>query len=415
MNVFFNESKGKTQKLISSLKAAIDGRKNYHLYVASCYLSEKLSDIPSFINALIDANIKIQNVNLYIDARQVIKTGTDALIELTKKVCDERGEDWMNIYAVDTPQLFHSKGFALISEDQISGALVIGSSNFSKSGLFGNTGNFESCLLTDDVNLVSEFLESIENISAKYRKKLDELEFKPNSPTFRYALIQEGKFVRKWSGSIQQYFSVKYELTEHGKKQIDAGELKKFGFDLDADTMSKQFLSLEDISLAHTEEYSRLLSKGIETHMGHWIPTSLLGSFEGSANIEQFYQSLKDKIEQQIHEKEGEMQNLFESLSSEGFIEKAKDPVSMIQEKLILLQDNEFKIKSFHSKFSVFELPYDFSKTKEIKELYEEIRDVSASRAKKNDAMHRVNRAIHLKNPSVINLDRDELEVGTPL
>lgn len=410
MNVFFNESKNKSQKLIDSLKIAIDGRKNYHLNVASCYISDKLSDISTFIDDLIKENIKIKSVNLYIDARQVVKTGTDTLIDFAEKICGERGDDWINIYAVDTPSLFHSKGFALLSEDESSGALVIGSSNFSKSGLFGNTGNFESCLLTNDVDLVNEFLESINNLPAKYRKNLDELEFKPNSPTFRYAIIQEGNFVRKWSGSIQQYFSVKYELTEHGKKQIDGGELKKLGFDPDTDTISRQFLSLEDISLAHTEEYARLLSKGIETHMGHWIPKSISDDFEGAKDLEQFYESLKENIELQIHEKEGEMQILFESLSSQGFIEKAQDPVSMIKEKLLSLKDNEFKIKSFHSKFSVFELPYDFSKTKEIKELYEEIRDVSANRAKKNDAMHRVNSAIRLRNPSIINHDNYESE-----
>ena len=124
------------------------------------FFSDDVHDLSAFISDLTQ-DIHLSKFSLYIDSRQIIKIGVTPLVELSAQLCLERGEVWFEILAVDTPHLIHSKGYVLLSEDESAGALVVSSSNFSKHGFFDQVGNYEAALLTADLSLVKDFLESI--------------------------------------------------------------------------------------------------------------------------------------------------------------------------------------------------------------------------------------------------------------
>lgn len=80
--------------------------------------------------------------------------------------------------------------------------------------------------------------------------------------TFQYAILQQGRFVHKWQQTINQYFAVKYDLTEDGRVQISSNELKELGFDTDVASISRQFFKFDEGSHEINNEYNRLRSKG---------------------------------------------------------------------------------------------------------------------------------------------------------
>lgn len=399
MKVFFNEPDSKSSKLIDSLASVIDLQKTYHFGVVSCFLSDDDSDLLSFIHDL-TYRFYISKFSLYIDSRQIIKIGVQPLVELSARICRERGEDWFEILAVDTPTLIHSKGFVLLGEDESSGALVVGSSNLSKHGFFDQLGNYESGLLTTDLSLAKDYLASIPR---HYLKRLHELDVfdSVDSFTFQYALIREGLFMRQWHGSIEQYFAVQYRLTELGQQYVDRGEFQALGFSADVDTISRQYLSFNHISSSH--EFFELLDEGIETHLGHWIPKSLILNHDNKKKVEQFYCDLRECVEPQLIQHQKDMKRDFDALVTKGLIESSQSPFDQIQERLQQLKDDDLKIEQLRSRMSIFIVPYNLTQTREIRRLFEEIREAHFLCEQKRDVMRRVSCAIRERKPSLMN------------
>ena len=201
MEVFFNTSKEKSGRLVDALYSNIDDRKKYQLSIFTCYLADDLAKVKDFIEE-ISNNIKLTDVQLYIDSRECIRIGLGCLQEFNESYIDHYIS--LEIIAIDTPTLFHSKAYALLSHDGKSGVLAMGSANFSKGGLFANRrGNYESLLMTDDIEIINQFL-SLDGVQDKYIKTLDRLEeYKTASFTFKYALLKQGRFVHKWSETFR--------------------------------------------------------------------------------------------------------------------------------------------------------------------------------------------------------------------
>ena len=217
-------------------------------------------------------------------------------------------------------------------------------------------------------------------------------------------MIREGLFVRQWSGTIEQYFAVKYELTELGRTHFDTGEFQALGFYADVDTISRRYLSFENIST--NNELLGLLNEGIETHLGHWIPKSLIQNQDNKKKVEQFYRDLSQIFEQQIIKRKEEMERDLEMLSVKGFIVSDQSPISQIQEKLQQLEHDDLKVEQLRSRISVFIVPYNLTQTREIRGVFEEIRDAHFMTSKKNDVMRKVVvDAMLFKKPSLVNSD----------
>lgn len=399
MKVFFNEPDSKASKLIDSLAAVVDLHQTYHFSAVSCFLSDDGSDLLSFIYDLTH-RFHISKFSLYIDSRQIIKIGVQPLVELSARICRERGENWFEIWAVDTPTLIHSKGFVLLGEDDASGALVVGSSNLSKHGFFDQVGNYESGLLTTDLDLVKDYLASIPRNFLKRLYELDVFE-SIDSFTFQYALVREGLFMRPWHGTIDQYFSVQYRLTDLGQQCINRSEFEALGFVVDVDRISRPYLSFANIP--SSREIFELLNDGIETHLGHWIPKSLILNQDNKKKVEQVYCDLSQCVEQQLIQHQEDMNHDFDVLVAKGWVVAGQSPFEQIQEKLQQLQLDVLKIEQLRSHMSIFIVPYNLTQTREIRGLFEEIRGAHLLSGIKNDVMSRVSDAIRERKPSLVN------------
>lgn len=60
-------------------------------------------------------------------------------------------------------------------------------------------------------------------------------------------MLQQGRFVHKWSETFNQYFAIKYKLSEKAKNEIGNDVLKSLGFTVDAETISRHFFDFSNL------------------------------------------------------------------------------------------------------------------------------------------------------------------------
>lgn len=406
MEVFFNASKGKSGRLVHAMCSNIDASKKYKLTIFTCFLADDLLCVKNFIEE-ISNYVKLTDVQLYVDARECIRIGLDHLRNFQESYIDDRIS--LEIRAVDTPTLFHSKAYTLLSHDEESGVLAIGSANFTKGGLFANRrGNYESLLMTNDIKVVNQFL-SLEEVHNKYIKALDRLEeYKTSSFTFKYALLQQGRFVHKWSETFNQYFAIKYKLSEKAKNEIGNDVLKSLGFTVDAETISRHFFDFSNLKKdeeADENQFNRLLRKGIETYLGYWLPLPLLNEIDAKIQTDKIFKILNENIEKQLIESHQYIIETFEKLKKEGFIDQSdenKDPIQEVRVKLAKLEYDHDKLYRLWHKFRIFSLPYDLSQKEDIETVYKDLVDRIQSKKRKNDAAYSVLESLDTLRPNAI-------------
>ena len=148
----------KKSKLIELLMKSPDKRRRHCLYIASCYFTP--DSARSLINSMNEA-INLTETKIYIDRKTASYIGKPILL----KFCNSFKHIEVNLYAVETAHLFHTKAYAIISKDDdnliVCGSLVIGSANLTGSGLTSKYGNIESLLDTQDDDLLNQFTEQI--------------------------------------------------------------------------------------------------------------------------------------------------------------------------------------------------------------------------------------------------------------
>lgn len=404
--VFFNSKKNKNEDIINILITNLNRRYKYELHIASCYLSNDLEQVFKFILNL-NQHFKLDRVIFYIDARQVVKSGIENINKyLVKKINEKLSLD-VAFNVVDDNVLFHTK--ALILKNEHQGILLIGSSNFSDLGLFSQQGNYESLIFTTENDDIDDFLSTLPR--NKFRTLEHFSEFKSaDNLTFQYAILQQGRFVHKWQQTINQYFAVKYDLTEYGRIQISSNELKELGFDTDVASISRQFFKFNDGIHEINDEYKRLRSKGIETYLGHWIPISLIPKIDNK-KFEYFLCDLESVFHNQIIHNREEMDKVFHTLLYKNFISHySQPPEEILLDKFAKLKENHTKLLQFMYKFEFFELPYDFSQKNEITKLYEYLHSACVNRGRKNQASDRFLHSVEKLNPMLINhIDDSEM------
>ncbi|WP_084545145.1 phospholipase D-like domain-containing protein [Derxia gummosa] len=141
MNTSFNTKQTKEEKLIHMLMKGVDKRYFHTLYLTSCYFSTE-----SAISLMrkMEKLAKLKKVFLFIDRKSAQTIEQKQFNRIRSCI---RNVD-VEILAVDTSTLFHSKGYAIKSDDKnggvYRGSLAIGSANLTHTGLTENkNGNIE--------------------------------------------------------------------------------------------------------------------------------------------------------------------------------------------------------------------------------------------------------------------------------
>lgn len=374
----------KKTKLIDLLLRTQDKRRYHHLYLASCYFTpESAKDI---ICKLSDA-IRLTGVTVYIDRKTATLHGSKALT----RFCKSNGFG-IELFAVDSSSLFHSKAYALVSYDESNeiycGSLVVGSANLTGNGLADRGGNIECLLDTQDEEMLGEFVSQIGRLPLIDLKNIDKFKLADRDTyTFKYALLQRGAFIHKWLDDLAQYFAVRYTLNESGKEKIGDPVFKDRGFNVETATISKRYFQF-DYEPPHLEDTENLRKNyGIETFLGHWVPRSALASLLGKEGIEKFKDELFSAIDQQSARIKQQIQEDMEYLVSVGIVEKGdSSSIEIFDRKIQDLRDNECKIMRIFSKYEVFDLPYDVQEKEKIENLFDDIIALCESSKKRNAA-----------------------------
>ncbi|MHB1666488.1 restriction endonuclease PLD domain-containing protein [Thiomonas sp.] len=388
----FNIKGNKSGKLIELLSKT-DKRKVHDLYLCSCYFSvDAIKSINQDIQK--EKSIKINNTYVYVDRRAALSARP---YDIQKIKSWESKNSNFSLRVVDSSALFHTKAYALISckEDKPSGSLVIGSANLTGNGLTnGKLGNIESLLDTQDAEVISDFLSRIKSIKVIGIDELTKFT-SSDSVSFAYALLRQGNFSHKWSDNIGQYLSVRHVLNKKGRSELSNSELINLGFNVDAASIGKRYFDFEYEPL-HLKGLENLIRNfGIETYLGHWIPSSAIKTLFNDADYDKFCKKLSDYWIKEKLALITKINNDFDKLLQLEYVDKPENsPGDAFESKVNDLLDNEMKLYRAYAKFEFYNLPYDISQDDYILSLNEEIQDFIASRVKKNKAMKAYEEAI---------------------
>ena len=386
-----NHVRGNKKSNLIDMLIKVDKRRHYKLYINTCYFTPNAAK--SIIMSLKD-DVSIEEVYINIDRREAIKWGKNAL----EAFCQSFRLFPVYINAVETPALFHSKTYSLVNLDEdnyiISGSLVIGSANLTDMGVSLRSGNIESFIDTQDLEVVADHYNQMQKLNLIDLDSINDFS-KSEEYSFKYALINEGYFYHKWSDNLGQYLAVRFKLSEEGKKQTKNETLEGIGFKIDTATISKQYFSFNDIVPRHLENTSNLFRDyGIETHLGYWIPKCISNSIDVD-EFEQFSDKLFGKLESEIVNIKNQITSDFNFLLNKGLIEAIEDneinessniAVSNFDKKVENLKTNPLKLKRIFSKYDIFELPYEITDKENIEELFAEMLVVVESKSRKNSS-----------------------------
>lgn len=399
MSGIFNIKINKSAKLINLL-GKVDKRRSYDLYLCSCYFSV---DSIKLINDAIqdETGIKIRKLYVYVDKRAALSAQHQDL----QKIRKWESENSNFIFRiVDTNKLFHTKAYALVSRDHdniSSGSLVIGSANLTGNGLTSRkSGNIESLLDTQNHEIILDFLGCIESEKVI---NIDELEEFSSSDTvaFAYALLTQGLFSHKWTDNIDGYLSVRHALNEKGRAELSNNDLANLGFRIDAASVGKRYFAFKYEPL-HLKGLENLIRNfGIETYLGHWIPSSVMSVIFNDSDYDNFKNEIAKYWDKEQLELIKQINDDFDKLLQLGYVNKPdtskfeKSQGDVFRTKVEELLRNEMKLYRAYSKFEFYNFPYDISQDDFILSLYEEIQDFIASRGRKNKAMKAYEDAIN--------------------
>lgn len=370
----------KFKRLVELLLKESDKKFFHTLYLTSCYFSIKSA---SLIVEEISKIVRLQGVCIYIDRK--VALGIDA--EELRRFIKNYAKYGLTFYAVDTNHLFHSKAYALISFDRKNdirrGSLVIGSSNLTGAGLTNVSGNIESMLDSQSIDLLSEFLSQIQTLKTVPIEKI--YDFKSaDDLNFKYALLLEGKFIHRWMDNLGQYLSVKYKLNENGKNIVRDKIFTDAGFDVEAATISKRYFVF-DYEPPHLKNAKNLAKNfGLETYLGYWVPNIALEKLFEKDKFQEFREKLTEALLSQMDAVMELIAKDLIFLRSQNIIKEDENPTDALRLRIASLLHNEEKLKRIFSKYEIFSLPYDVNQKRKISELFDEMVSFVNSRASKN-------------------------------
>ena len=184
-NLFFQHEKKET--VAQYLSSDIINNKEYHLILVSCYFI--LDSAEELINELLNRQIKISKISIYIDRGAAIKAGKEKINKWIKNFPKSIN---VSFKVSNISSLFHAKAYCLLADDSTYGRLVIGSANLTGAGLTeANNGNVELLYNIQDIEDIKHFYNDLTSTPLGNFIDISELEnFYKDDYYFKYALVQ---------------------------------------------------------------------------------------------------------------------------------------------------------------------------------------------------------------------------------
>lgn len=369
------------KKTLLELLSKVDRRKKYTFTIASCYFTPRSASY--LISDVSNAKINIDSVEIYIDKKEALKIGQEVLESWIVRI-NEKYDFEIKLYPVDTPRLFHVKAYSLIAknpDETLTGVIVSGSANLTGAGLTSVNGNIEALIQTEQQEDLNSFQESISKLKIKDLEDIERF-VEIDTFDFKYALLQSGYFIYKWSGSLNQELAIKFRLSEEGKQKIKGDPvLEELGFELNQASVSKSYLKFKYESPLTQNITNIKRNFGVETYWGYWVPKTIIDDIFGGEDFEEFKTNLLTAIEKQYESIIGKIEADYEKLTTLKLIESSKKhPKESFAESVEKLKDNEIKLWRLYYRYEIIDLPYDFSQREEIEELFENFTETYESK-----------------------------------
>ena len=369
------------KKTLLELLSMVDRRKKYSFTIASCYFTPRSASY--LISDILNAKINIDSVEIYIDKKEAIKIGQEVLKSWLARINDKYDFE-IQLYPVNTPRLFHVKAYSLITknpDETLTGVIVSGSANLTGAGLTSVNGNIEALIQTEQQEDLNSFQESISKLKIQNLEDIEKFK-EIDTFDFKYALLQSGYFIYKWSGSLNQELAIKFRLSEKGKQKIKGDPvLEELGFELNQASVSKSYLKFK-YEPPLTQNITNIKRNfGVETYWGYWVPKAIIDDIFGGEDFEEFKTNLLSAIEEQYDSIICKIEDDYEKLLALKLIESStKHPKESFAESVRKLKDNEIKLWRLYYRYEIIDLPYDFSQREEIEELFENFTETYESK-----------------------------------
>ena len=374
--VFLNEQNGKIKlrSLVDRLSSAVDRRRKYYLVLATGYFSKKAAD--RLIKKLIK-RLNIWEIELYLP-RSIAVQEENALDDM---IADHRN---LCVYPV-RGNFFHTKAYCLVSYDDwnsddpkvTGGCLAIGSANLTGNGMVSKSGNIESLVVSDDLQQIEEFIESLSNTNWMEFEDLHKYKYN-DKHDFRYGLLSQGEFAYKYTTNLNEHLAIKYNLSRKSKDTQQQGfdeiGIPK-GFETETSTISKQYFDDFDIDPYRPEGYRDLIKNyGIEC-WGYWIPKIVVPSLRNE-RFELFKTEMFREIRDRMESITSEIKEDYDTLVDGGIIEidaDKGDPSENFRRKVDELEADDDRLFRIWSQLAFNDFPYDRNDTRNIDEIYDDI------------------------------------------
>jgi hypothetical protein len=172
-------------------------------------------------------------------------------------------------------RLVHAKAYAAISPGCAGskGFVVVTSGNATHPGLgLASNSNLELAVLITQRSALLDF----EKVMRELVKKSVSVSKAMQQDHFlrALALFSRGTFYHKWQGSLSSEIRFKLTLTDTGRKARSRGETAFRAYQPDADTVSRDPLSIESIFQNIPKPFPPRFWAiySVETLLGYWLP-----------------------------------------------------------------------------------------------------------------------------------------------
>lgn len=388
-------------------------QRRHEFWILTCYVDFDL--IEKYVGRLLK-HIRLTEVYLAFDFSEVYKNGPKATVEkLDGAVARLRSKDidfqWRTLAG---PRLVHSKGYALVQRvngEASEGLVLTTSANFTTPGFEGE--NFEIGYSSLKKRDIGDFERLYNHLWDRLGVEVTPAIFRQEEYLLKFALLSSGLFLHKWAGNLRQHLGIKYELTPAAKARGSiAPELAAVGFEA-GDTFTRQVLNLQDlpgkeIPSSFTKRFT------IETYWGRWCPidawNTLSESFEGAAEfIQQFQYATADSALSDALNGALEVQK---DLVAKGLIKPVRgDHLENWAARIRELRVNRRRLERFCMGYEAHGLPYKIEQKSDVQSLFEDLVEAIELSKATNIAKEKMRSAIKRRNPNLIQLTKEEIEI----
>lgn len=399
---------------------------NHELLILTCYVNLEL--VKEFVRSM-NKCVKVSKVSILFDFSEVYRIGpknVNIQIQSISKYLDYKGICFEYAYLFSS-SLVHSKGYAIVQKDGsgkiIDGVSLITSANFTNPGFLGE--NVELGQASNGKKIVKEFIETFVFLKERFGKTSLKREiFKQEEYLFRYALLESGVFLHKWTGNLKQDLSIVYNLTESTQRNIKNG----VPFDLDVNSFSlgkKLMRQIIDVDSLPEKIIPRsfITSYTIETFWGRWCPREAWNYLICLVN---------PKVNEEDNTKFGLFLNKFKEKTSDVVLESKKKEAQPIQDDLqrnghiIPVQTNHLdkwvekvsqirdegndRLKRYFLGYENSDLPYTVEQKESVNKLFNNLKESMAISRTENRIREKVKNAIDHYDLKFLDLDEEDAE-----